>query len=31
VSYEPVPLQPPANGNVLVCCSRPKNDVVVDL
>jgi MOSC domain-containing protein YiiM/ferredoxin-NADP reductase/ferredoxin len=31
VSYEPVPLQPPGNGNVLVCCSVPKNDVALDL
>jgi MOSC domain-containing protein YiiM/ferredoxin-NADP reductase/ferredoxin len=31
VSYDPVPLQPAANGNVLVCCSVPKGDVVLDL
>jgi MOSC domain-containing protein YiiM/ferredoxin-NADP reductase/ferredoxin len=31
VNYDPVPLQPPANGNVLVCCSVPKGDVVWDL
>ena len=31
VAYEPEPLDKPAAGNVLVCCSRPLGDVVVDL
>ncbi len=31
VSYQPDPLEPPADGNVLICCSRPRNDVVIDL
>jgi ferredoxin-NADP reductase/MOSC domain-containing protein YiiM/ferredoxin len=31
VSYEPDPLEPPATGNVLICCSRPSGDVDVDL
>jgi ferredoxin-NADP reductase/MOSC domain-containing protein YiiM/ferredoxin len=31
VSYEPDPLEPPASGNVLICCSRPSGDVEVDL
>lgn len=31
VSYMPDPLDPPASGNVLICCSRPQNDVVVDI
>lgn len=31
VSYAPDPLDPPADGNVLVCCSRPQSDVVIDL
>jgi ferredoxin len=31
VSYQPEPLEPPARGNVLICCSQPKGDVVVDL
>ena len=31
VVYEPEPLDKPADGNVLVCCSRPVRDVVVDL
>jgi len=31
VSYEPVPLQPAAKGNVLICCSVPKSEVVLDL
>jgi ferredoxin-NADP reductase/MOSC domain-containing protein YiiM len=31
VSYSPDPVEPPAEGNVLVCCSRPSGDVVLDL
>jgi ferredoxin-NADP reductase/MOSC domain-containing protein YiiM len=31
VVYGPEPLEPPAEGNVLVCCSQPVGDVVVDL
>ena len=31
VVYGPEPLDKPANGNVLVCCSQPMGDVVVDL
>jgi len=31
VTYEPVPLQPPGNGNLLVCCSMPTGEVVLDL
>lgn len=31
VAYRPDPLDPPAAGNVLVCCSQPQGDVVVDL
>jgi ferredoxin-NADP reductase len=31
VAYGPEPLDQPADGNVLVCCSRPVRDVVVDL
>jgi MOSC domain-containing protein YiiM/ferredoxin-NADP reductase len=31
VAYEPAPLDEPARGNVLVCCSRPTGDVVIDL
>jgi MOSC domain-containing protein YiiM/ferredoxin-NADP reductase len=31
VVYEPEPLDPPASGNVLICCSRPLGDVVLDL
>lgn len=31
VAYEPAPLDPPAEGNVLICCSRPQGDVVIDL
>jgi len=31
VVYEPQPLDKPADGNLLVCCSHPANDVVIDL
>ncbi len=31
VNYEPDPLEQPADGNVLLCCSRPTRDVVIDL
>ena len=31
VVYEPEPLDRPADGNLLVCCSQPTGDVVVDL
>jgi ferredoxin-NADP reductase/MOSC domain-containing protein YiiM len=31
VGYEPEPLDKPADGNLLVCCSQPTSDVVVDL
>jgi ferredoxin-NADP reductase len=31
VAYEPEPLDPPAEGNVLICCSRPRGDVVIDI
>ncbi len=31
VVYGPEPLDMPADGNVLVCCSRPGGDVVIDL
>jgi ferredoxin-NADP reductase/ferredoxin len=31
VSYDPAPLQPPANGNLLICCSVPKSELVLDL
>jgi ferredoxin-NADP reductase/MOSC domain-containing protein YiiM/ferredoxin len=31
VDYQPDPIDPPAAGNVLVCCSRPEADIVLDL
>jgi ferredoxin-NADP reductase/MOSC domain-containing protein YiiM len=30
VAYQPDPLDPPAEGNILICCSRPQGDVVID-
>jgi ferredoxin-NADP reductase/MOSC domain-containing protein YiiM len=31
VAYGPEPLEKPAYGNLLTCCSRPTRDVVIDL
>jgi ferredoxin-NADP reductase len=31
VTYGPDPIVPPAPGNVLICCSRPRGDIVIDL
>jgi ferredoxin-NADP reductase/MOSC domain-containing protein YiiM/ferredoxin len=31
VSYEPDPLDPAAKGNLLICCARPQDDVVIDI
>jgi ferredoxin-NADP reductase len=31
VRYDPNPVEPPADGNLLTCCSRPQGDVIVDL
>jgi ferredoxin-NADP reductase/MOSC domain-containing protein YiiM len=31
VSYLLDPVEPPAAGNVLICCSEPKDDIVLDL
>jgi ferredoxin-NADP reductase len=31
VDYDPAPVEPPANGSALICCSRPHDDLVLDL
>ncbi len=31
VEYRPEPLEPPALGNLLVCCAQPEGDVEIDL
>jgi ferredoxin-NADP reductase/MOSC domain-containing protein YiiM len=31
VTYDPEPLEPSAAGNLLICCSRPADDVVIDI
>ena len=31
VAYAPEPLDGPSEGNVLICCSQPTGDIVVDL
>ncbi len=31
VGYDPEPVEAPASGSVLICCARPRDDVVLDL
>jgi ferredoxin-NADP reductase len=31
VNYDPEPVEAPATGNLLTCCSRPQGDVIIDL
>ncbi|WP_340313643.1 MOSC and FAD-binding oxidoreductase domain-containing protein [Rhizorhabdus argentea] len=31
IGYAPEPIDAPAEGNVLICCSRPQGDIVLDL
>ena len=31
LSYAPEPLDPPADGNVLICCATPTSAVALDL
>jgi ferredoxin-NADP reductase len=31
VEYSPDPVEPPADGSALVCCSQPRDDLVLDL
>ncbi len=31
VGYSPDPVEPPPDGSVLVCCSQPRGDIVLDL
>ena len=31
VGYRPDPIDAPADGNVLICCSKPEGDIVIDL
>jgi ferredoxin-NADP reductase/MOSC domain-containing protein YiiM len=31
VSYQPEPLERPAEGNLLICCSQPRGEVMLDL
>jgi ferredoxin-NADP reductase/MOSC domain-containing protein YiiM len=31
VGYRPDPVEPPADGNLLICCSQPQGDIVLDL
>jgi ferredoxin-NADP reductase/MOSC domain-containing protein YiiM len=31
VHYDPDPLEPPADGNVLICCSHPTSELLLDL
>ncbi len=31
IAYAPEPLEPPAGGQVLICCARPATDLVLDM
>ena len=31
LEYNPDPVEPPADGSALICCSQPRDDVVLDL
>jgi len=31
VDYSPEPVEPPTKGSVLICCSQPDDDIVLDL
>lgn len=31
VDYRPDPVEPPAEGSVFICCSQPRDDIVLDL
>jgi ferredoxin-NADP reductase/MOSC domain-containing protein YiiM len=31
VTYSPTPLEPPAGGQVLICCAQPGTDIVLDM
>ena len=31
VAYSPDPVEPPADGSLLICCSQPDDDLVLDL
>ena len=31
LAYDPDPVEPPAQGSALICCSHPRDDIVVDL
>jgi ferredoxin-NADP reductase/MOSC domain-containing protein YiiM/ferredoxin len=31
ITYSPAPLEPPADGEVLICCAQPGTDIVLDM
>ncbi len=31
ITYSPDPLEPPADGQILICCARPETEVVLDM
>jgi len=31
ITYSPTPLEPPPEGQVLICCARPTSDLVLDM
>src|SRR5262249_31345346 len=31
ITYSPAPLETPADGEVLICCARPRGEIVLDM
>jgi ferredoxin len=31
ITYSPDPLEPPADGQILICCARPATEIVLDM
>ena len=31
ITYTPVPLEPPSDGQVLICCAQPSTDIILDM
>jgi ferredoxin len=31
ITYSPDPLEPPADGQILICCARPVTEIVLDM
>ena len=31
IGYAPDPLEPPPDGQILICCAQPRTDLVLDM